>query len=114
MDPLSVTASIVGLLAAAGKVGETLTPVVSNFKDAPRAIDSVAAEVQDFRTILSSLQQFLLNLGSASPRRVALIQLDQVIVTLTDSVLTFSELEAVVLPLQAPPGSEFLIKSRFK
>lgn len=114
MDPLSVTASIVGILGAAGKVAEVLGSVVTNIKDAPRVFTTITTEVNSLRIVLSSLQQFLVNLTSASPHRVALIQLDQLIVTLTDSVLTFSELETLITPLDVPPGCQFLLKDRLK
>lgn len=114
MDPLSVSASIVGILAAAAKVAEILGPIVSNVKDAPRVFASVVAEVNDMRTVLSSLQQFLLNLASVLPGRTALIQLDELIVTLTDAVLNYSELEALLPSLGVTSGSQPSKKSRLR
>jgi Fungal N-terminal domain of STAND proteins len=101
MDPLSVMASVVGLLTAAGTVSSILSTFASSMKDVPRLIDHVLSEVKEVEIFLSAIQKFLLGIASAPRRRIALIQLDQLIVTLTEAVLTFSELEALVTPLAA-------------
>jgi len=98
MDPLSVAASIVGIQGAAGKVIEILGPVVSALKDA-KSPATIYSEVNNSRIILSALQTFLNNLNTASRKRTALIQIDQLVAVLTDGVILFSELEALVLPL---------------
>jgi hypothetical protein len=72
MDPLSVTASVVGLLGAARQIASILYKVQSGLKD---------------------------GIDSAPRRRISMIQVDQLVATLSDAVLTFSELEALVHPL---------------
>ncbi|ORY08220.1 hypothetical protein BCR34DRAFT_570096 [Clohesyomyces aquaticus] len=114
MDPLSVTASIVGILAAAGKIAESLRVVISTAKEAPWVITALLAEVNDVHAVVSSLQTLLSDLQSAPPRRAALIQLDRLIATLTDTVLTFSELEAIVTPLAVTKGQKFPLRTRLK
>jgi len=114
MDPLSVTASIVGIIAAAGKVVELVGPVVRGIKNAPGALRDVYAESTDIQAILSSLQPFLCNLSSVAPARLALIQLDQLIVTFTDAVLAFSELDLLLEPLQAGIGQALPFLTRAK
>ncbi|KAL6705198.1 hypothetical protein ACN47E_007158 [Coniothyrium glycines] len=114
MDPLSVTASIVGILAAAGKIAELLHGTISTAKDAPRVVISLACEVQEVRTALSSLQILLADLSSSQTHRAALIQIDQLIVTLTDSVLTFSELETAIAPYIALQGAKVPLRARLK
>jgi hypothetical protein len=114
MDPLSVTASIVGILAAAAKVGELLQGTISSAKDAPRVLVSLASEVQQVRAALSSLQTLLADLSSTQSHRTALIQIDQLIVTLTDSVLTFSELETAIAPFVAPEGAKVPLRARLR
>jgi hypothetical protein len=114
MDPLSVTAGIIGILAAAGKVGELLHGTISTVKDAPRVLVALACEVQEVQAALSSLQSLLANLSSAPPHRAALIQLDQLIVTLTEAVLTFSELETTIAPFSVAQGAKLPLKSRLK
>jgi hypothetical protein len=115
MDPLSVAASIVGILAAAGKISELLHCVVSSAKDAPHVVTALAFEVDDVRTAVSALQGLLMHhLISAPSRRTKLIQLDRLIVTLTEMVLTFSELETAVSPMVVPEGGKTPLKTRLR
>ena len=93
---LEVAASIIGILAAAGKVAETLGPYVSAWKDSTKAVTASLAEVNNITTILSALQGLLDDLSANPQKRKALIQVDQLIAALTDGVLIFSELEALV------------------
>jgi hypothetical protein len=110
MDPLSVAGSIVGILAAAAKVIEIVEPYVTSTKDAPKIAVSVYSEVNRVRTVLSSLQDILENLSnpSISPTRAAFVQIEPLIVTFTDGVLIFSEMESVVTPLMPPDKSQGL------
>lgn len=114
MDPLSVTASIVGILAAAGKLTELLHGIISTAKDAPQVVTALLCETRDVQAALSSLQSLLVDLSASPPRRTALIQIDQLIVTLTESVLTFSELEAIITPLAALTAPKFTIRTRLR
>lgn len=114
MDPLSVTASIVGILAAAGKVGELLHGAISTAKDAPRVLISLACEVQEVRAAVFSLKLLLADLSSTQTHRAALIQIDQLIVTLADTVLTFSELETAITPFVASQGAIVSLRAKFK
>ena len=110
MDPLSVAGSIVGILTAAAKVIEIVEPYVSSTKDAPKIAVSVHSEVNRVRAVLSSLQSILQNLSSPSttPSRASFVQIDQLVVTFTDGVLIFSELESIVAPLMPPDQKQAL------
>jgi hypothetical protein len=99
MEPLSVAASIVGILAAAGKVAEVLGPVVTSLKEPSKTATAIYAEVSSAKIILSALQTLLDDLEQAPRRRRELIQVDQLIATLTDGVLIFNELEPQVSQL---------------
>jgi hypothetical protein len=112
MDPLSVMASVVGLLTAAGTVTSILLSLKSSLSDAPRLIDHVILEVREVEISLSAMHKFLIGISSVPKRRIALIQVDQLRATLTDSVLTFSELEALVTPLIG--RSDILVLERVK
>jgi hypothetical protein len=114
MDPLSVTTSIVGLLAAAVNVSRVLTSITSSLKETPRLAHSALSEVNEFRRALESLQTFFLRVSTAPRHRTSLIQLDQLIATLTDAVVTFSDLEALIRPLTASPDSEPALRTRVK
>lgn len=96
MDPLSVSASIIGILCAAAKVTSVLSSFVRNARGAPELARTVLDEVNGLSAILSQLQTYLLGAASASRSRVSLILVEQVIVTLAECVTTFSELEDVL------------------
>jgi len=111
---LEVSAAIIGILAAAGKVAETLGPIVSAYVNAPKHAQTILAEVGHTRTILSSLQALLDNLVTSPSRRKELIQVDQLIAALTDGVLLFSKLEALVSRLgEADPKASTRIRARW-
>lgn len=114
MDPLTITTSIVGLLTAAGKLSETLTTITSSLKEAPRLASSVLFEVNDVRRTLVVLESFLLGLASTTTSRAAMIQLDHLLVTFTESVLIFSELKTLIPSITAPGSSNLTLQSRIK
>jgi hypothetical protein len=94
MDPLSVAASVVGILAAAGKV----LGILSDVADAPQSVKDLRSEVEDIRLIFSSLAIFLDRLEQLDHRRSIFIQLGDFVAILTRTVITFSELETLVQP----------------
>ena len=96
MDPLSVSASIIGILGAAAKVSSVLITFVKNTKAAPKIAQTVLADVNGLSTVLSHLQTYLLGIASPTRSRAWLILVEQVLVTLAECVTTFSELEAVL------------------
>jgi hypothetical protein len=98
MDPLSVTASVVGLLAAAQQVAAILSKVRSGIVDTPRLIDRLLSQVNELEICLSSVNKLLARINSASTRRISLIQVDQLVATLTEAVFTFSERRSSAYP----------------
>lgn len=102
MDPLSVAASIAGLLSAAGAVTKALAPYVAAARETPKVAVQVHSEMQSITIILSALQSLARNLGSVPVQRAALIQVDHVVAVLTDGVLIFSDLEVLVTSLGSP------------
>ncbi|WAO95582.1 Hypothetical protein NCS54_01321100 [Fusarium falciforme] len=97
-DPLSIAASVVGLVAAAGKVYGVLSNFVSTAADAPSSAASVLETVEQMKLTLSSVQSLIDSIESLDPSRKALIQLDHLSIVITHSVLTISELESIVCP----------------
>lgn len=112
MDPLSVTASIVGLLAGAGKVAGVLHKLKNSIVDAPKSLSNLLSQINELRTCLSAVSQLLSEMDSAPSKRMSMIQVEQLVATLTDAVLTFSELEALIIPLGEP--SEISVVERIK
>ncbi|KAL2062167.1 hypothetical protein VTL71DRAFT_6433 [Oculimacula yallundae] len=98
MDPLSVIASVVGLLAAATKVAFTLSGIQSSVANAPRTIDHALSQVNGVKVALTGFENLLLGLETAENKRIAMIQVDDLVAILTEAVLTFDELEALVNP----------------
>lgn len=85
MDPLSIAASLSGLIAT----GVRITSLVQRLLDAPRIALSVEAEISHFVVILSQLQPLLTD----SP---SLIDAQQIDIILNGSVLTLTELQAAM------------------
>ncbi|RSM02188.1 hypothetical protein CDV31_011032 [Fusarium ambrosium] len=105
-DPLSIAASIAGLLSTTGQIAKFLGPYVSAAKETPQITAHVYSEVQSTQVILAGLQDLTQNLGAIQARHAALIAVHQVVTILTDGVLLFSELEAVVRSLPPREGSD--------
>ncbi|KAL8860937.1 MAG: hypothetical protein Q9178_002692 [Gyalolechia marmorata] len=113
MDPISVTASIVALLGASAKISELLTHFIQSVKDAPKLALRTLTEVEDLTICFRQLQLFVHSEGARSRRsHSAMVTVDQLVVVLTHSVMTFSELEAVVEKLR--PRTTSMINGIFK
>ena len=113
MDPLSILASVVGLVNAAGKISSILAITLSNVHESPQLMQDVLSEVNDVKIFLSALQRFLFGISSAPRRRVALITLHQLIATLTEAVFTFSELEDLLAPFAASCEISIIERARW-
>jgi hypothetical protein len=110
-EVIGVAASIVGIIAAAGKVAEILNkviPILTHLQ--PNAI-ALSSETTSIKIILTALQQLVADPDVIPRKRKDLVQLDQLITILTDGVLLFSQLEALVSALDGPTD---VIKSRMR
>ncbi|KAF2231806.1 hypothetical protein EV356DRAFT_518191 [Viridothelium virens] len=96
MNPLSISASIVGILAAAGQISFAVTDFLRKTHGAPKTARRVLEDVNGLSVVLTELQNYLLNLGSASKPSASLILVEQIVVTLSDCVAAFSELEELL------------------
>jgi len=99
MDPLSVAASVVGLLVATAKASQVLTAFIHNVKNAPTLAEHVLLEVSSISASLAQVQGYLTGTKSGSQARTRLLMVDQIVVTLTTCVMTFSELESILMSL---------------
>ena len=93
MDPLSISASIVGLVTAIVQISSLLKTFVKNTRDANLSAHKVLLEVTDIGVCLNQLQGFLLGTEEAPKSRKSLLMIEQVVVVFTDCVCIFSELE---------------------
>ncbi|KAI4162010.1 MAG: hypothetical protein LQ342_004322 [Letrouitia transgressa] len=101
MDPISVSASILGLLGAAAKISEILTSLVSSSRSAPKNAQRLLNEVNDLRLCFCRLQDFVSGFQSGLESRRTMVMVDQVVATLTSCVMAFSELEEVIAWLKS-------------
>ena len=95
MDPLSITASITTIVAAAAQVSNILTKV----RDAPTSVNALMAEVTHVRIIFSSLEVYLQHAQTVTHHRAALIQIEDILVVLTQVALVFTEVQKLIEPL---------------
>jgi hypothetical protein len=92
MDPLSIIASITAILSAATNVANVLGEV----KNAPQSISVISTEINHIKIVFTALHRFLARSQRLAPERASLIQIDDVVVIFTQTVLVFSELETLV------------------
>ncbi|KAF4457352.1 cell division control protein 42 [Fusarium austroafricanum] len=95
-DPLSIAASIVGLLAAGGKVCEVLSTFINSTVDAPNSAAAALQNVEHMNLTLHSIQSLIDSLDTIDRSRKSLIQLDHLSIVVTHAVLTISELESII------------------
>lgn len=100
MDPMSAAASIIGLLGAAAKVSEVLLKFIGSVKGAPKLAQNVLVEVSDVSACLNQLQRYLQGALSTSSSQEQFLMVEQLVVTLSNCVLIFSELEETVESLK--------------
>lgn len=94
-DPLSVVASIAGLIMAGIQITTTVGQFISNTTTAPVLARTVSSEVHNFVVVLASLQPIVL--GSLnSVTRASMIDVDELVVTITACIFTLSDLEREV------------------
>jgi hypothetical protein len=91
MDPLSIMASVAGLLTAAGHTYGLLGRL-SLIKDSPKTIRDAQREIGHTEIALRSMRWLLQLLESLGQRR-ELIQIDDLRITLADAMLAFSGFE---------------------
>lgn len=91
-DPLSVGASVVGLIAAGGR----LIDIIHRMTHASETLRDIQAELTTLRPVLSGLESFIEQTQSISSTRTILIPVQDVIAIFTQIVLVHTELEAFV------------------
>ena len=100
MDPLSISASIIGITTAAFQVSRLLKPFIDGTIGAPNSARNVLVEVTGIHACLHHLQGFLIGNEEACKSRRSLIMVEQVIIVFTDCVSIFSELEQTLESLK--------------
>ncbi len=108
MDPLSVAASITSILMAAAQVCSFLTQI----RNAPASVTAILTEIEHIEIVFRALQRFIDHAKTVTRYRAALIQIEDVAVMLTQTVLVFSELQTLLAPLSTN-GQRSGIRRRF-
>jgi len=113
MDPLSVSMAIVGLLKVAIDISTTITNLVAKSKAAPKEIHNVRSTVDTIKSVLQQLQLLLLGRVKVNQQRTSLILVDQVVITLSACVATFSELDVFIGTLDSDNNLGILDRIRW-
>lgn len=116
MEPISAAASILGLLGAAAKVSESLIKISRSVKGAPKLAQTVLQEVSDVSAVLGRLQNYLVGAKATLRTNDDLVMVEQLVVTLSNCVFIFSELEEIVDSLKPdlPMGAARLAQWAYK
>lgn len=104
MDPLSVAASVAGLISLAGQLVPALYNLGSTLKDANADAQAAASEIAGMSIVLQGLQAYIMGRSRASPQRLQLITVEHITASLTACVITYSELDVVLKALHVESG----------
>ncbi|KAF2684199.1 hypothetical protein K458DRAFT_269951, partial [Lentithecium fluviatile CBS 122367] len=96
MDPLSIGSAVVGLIAAASRIGPVLYHFIANTRDAPSSAAQLFSEMQGITAVLQQLQAYLIDASESSAGRRAMLSLRNIMTSLTACVTTYSRLERLV------------------
>ncbi|KAF4626605.1 hypothetical protein G7Y89_g11553 [Cudoniella acicularis] len=101
MDPLSVVTSIAGLLKAAAAVSSIASKISASKTSGFKEIRNVKTTVETIRSVLLQLQFLLLRSATINHERASMILVNEVVVTLTGCVMTFSDLDGCIKGLES-------------
>ena len=103
MDPLSVAASIIGILTATTKVAEIVFALISDAKAASDLADTIYFQALHVKSVLAPLKSMLEDLATPATQASAsasYVPIDHLVVLFTDGVLLFSRLEGLLQPFK--------------
>jgi hypothetical protein len=103
MDPLSVAASVTGLLGVGVRISSSLFSLITACRDAPNLAQSLMWEVTDISAILGHLQSYILGRTRIATSRASMIMVEHLLTTLTGCVATYSDLQRVLEDLNLKP-----------
>lgn len=113
MDPLSVLASVTGILAVAAKITFVVTGFIAKLKDAPASTHNVVKEISDLSLCLKQLAPFVKGSKHADRSREEVVSVEQVVVLSTSLVLSMSELEKTIDSIGLGVHSSPVARSRW-
>ena len=96
-DPLSIAASIAGLITLSTQIVGMAKEVFDKVKDAPETVKRVREEVESMQPIFYQVQQLLTGTGSGlNHGNLTMISVHNLMATLTGCVIVYSRLEKKV------------------
>ena len=102
MEPLSVSASIIGILGMAAKITETLGEFVIKEATAASSALRMIAELSDLRVCLAHLHPLIQGMKDAPASRVAEISVDDIVIITTSCVTALDDLDRSLNPYKLP------------
>lgn len=116
MDPLSITAGVVGLLATAAAVIKALDTMRSSIQDTPRTITWALAEVTDVRSAISRLYDLIEHMDLVPSGAKSMIGVQDAVVSVSEMVVSFDSLLGLLGPFNvdgAPSVDNIWDKARW-
>ena len=113
MDPLSVIASITGILTAAFKISTSASALISSWKDAPNSLHNIVSEMAALSACLAQLRPFLSRREIAPKSRMTEISVEQIVIIASSCVLAVSELQETLDSLEPEKPLSRRIKMRW-
>ena len=93
MEPLSIIASIAGILSATVKISSAASSLISRWKEAPTSIHGIIAEMSALGACLAQLKPYLQGIEAVPISRTAAISVEQIVIVTSSCVLAVSELQ---------------------
>ncbi|KAK4955705.1 GTPase activating protein (GAP) for Rho1p [Elasticomyces elasticus] len=103
-EPITVAASVAGLISSASTMIPILYNVGTSIRDAPQLTREVAGELDNITVVLQQLFAYISGKARASIERLNLITVEHITATLTDCVVTYSDLDEVLKSLRVDTG----------
>ena len=95
-DPLSIAASLAGLLSVAGKISSVVIDFISSINDVPASARAALQTVEEMRVTLSSAKLLMDQLSQMPRERKEMIHVRHLVIIFRESILSMSDLEAIV------------------
>ena len=96
MDPLSIVASVTGILTVAAKISQVASNLVSAYGEAPPALQGIVVEMSGLSACLNELLPFLDRKDAASKSQMMSVSVKQMVIIASSCVLAISELQKIL------------------
>jgi cell division control protein 24 len=101
MDPLSVSASVAGLLTATQQISKLIRNVVASRRKGCKEINDIKSSLQTLQAILLQLQVLLLGQTAVDRKRASMILVDEIIAILAACVMTYSDIHGCLKSIES-------------